>query len=257
VNLAIIGGMILVGLALTRHYRLSPWWALGVVLAMNPGIATMRNLTDPAGMLGCLWLSWAWVTRQSLFHIATATAFSLFAREQNIAFVGWLGLFTLIGRRWNQAAAMTLATACYAIWFGWMWSHYQRPPFMAGAGNLRLPFVGMTERWIFIFSQPSIEWTGENMTAFGIHLHLTAMFLLAIYCMIYRRCEEAVIASAGVWLFLCAGEYILCDIHSCARVFVWLPLGLWMCAARYRMKWLMWLTTIGGYWSFENLSRCF
>jgi hypothetical protein len=67
---------------------------------------------------------------------------------------------------------------------------------------------------------------------------LTALIGVGLYLATRGRDRAvALCVLAAVGLAVVAGKGFYCDFWSYTRVFVWLPLGVWVLALRWRLRW--------------------
>ena len=239
-NLAAIAGLSVLGVLVTRRYGMNVWWAFVLPLAVNDGLPLLRDLTDPlatftvCGLLAGWLLGWrnAWLT-------LWATA-AMFSREQNVAIVLVVAAAAVWNRRYGTAAGLAAALALWSAWFVVLrlwYGGWPLPPhsdFYFGS-----PFKGMLFRWTHL------TYSGSRIS--GI-LHLLRMTLLTVQIVLAlylaARLPDrvlALVALAGVSLAILTGIAAYEDACSYTRVFVWIPLGIWLASVRLRKARPMWL----------------
>ncbi len=248
VNLAAIGGLAALGAWLALRHGLSVWWGFLLPLALNPGLAALRNLTDPLVTLALVGLLSAWLVRAPAWVIGLCAAAAVFGREQNAAIVAILLGASLWTGRFRTAC--TLATAGL-FWAGWVLALravYGEWPFLPAQGN----FAGFLEGYLFRWTHLGYPLGSRRETAMHLiaMLGLTVQALLAVYLWLRAPAGERVmplVALAGVALAATAGLAIYDDAWSYLRVLVWLPAGLWLTGLRMRQGWVLLLLAIDVY----------
>jgi hypothetical protein len=244
VNLAAIAGLAGLGAWLAGRHGLSPWWGFHLPLALNTGLPTLRNLTDPLSTLALFGLLAAWLVRAPAWVMAVAAAAAVFSREQNVAIVGLLLAAALWERHGWVAAVLGVVVACWCAWAGVLRLVYGEWPFLPGEGNFGAPLQGYLFRWTHL-GYPS----GTRRETL---LHLTAMLCLTLQAVVagylWLRAPAGqrvmpLVAIAGAVLAVQGGYLIYQDIWGYARVLVWLPLGVWLAALQARQRWILLLLT--------------
>jgi hypothetical protein len=126
------------------------------------------------------------------------------------------------------------------LWLGWVGvlrSWYGSWPFLGPQGNFDLPFAGMEYRWTHPGGNDHFS-RRLSVILVASMIHLTFEIGLAFYLASRRRDRAVTLCMlAGVGLAFIAGTSIYCDFWSYTRVFVWLPMGIWLLGLRGRMSW--------------------
>jgi hypothetical protein len=247
INLAAVGGLAWLGVRLARHYGTNVWWGFVLPLAVNDGLPLLRDLTDPlatfavCGLLAGWLLGWAdW----QLVLWATAAAFS---REQNVAII----LVVLAAALWTRRRGATVALAVVLLlWLGWFcllrvaYGGWPLPP--AGDYYFGTPFKGMLFRW------SHLDYSGSRLS--GI-LHLLRMVVLTLHLglALYLAARTpdrvvSIVALGGVALAVLTGVAAYGDAWSYTRVFVWVPLAVWLASVRLRRPRPLWLLLPAALW---------
>ncbi len=240
VNLGAIAGLAWLGVRLAQHYGVNVWWGFVLPLAVNDGLPLLRDLTDPLATFTVCGLLAGWLMGGRWYHLALWAAAALFAREQNAAVVLVVWAAALATARYRTAAALA---AVLALWGGWVallhavygaWPVLPRSDYFFG-----VPFQGMWFRWT------NLGLSGSPLSA---GLHLGRMLLLTLHCCLalylaVRTPDRVVslVALGGVALAVLTGMASYEDAWSYTRVFVWVPLAVWLAGARLHLLRAMWL----------------
>jgi hypothetical protein len=247
INLAAIAGLAWLGVRLAQHYGVNVWWGFVLPLAVNDGMPLLRDLTDPLATFTLCGLLASWLLGGKWYHLALWTAAALFSREQNVAVVLVVLAAALGTARYRTAAAVS---AVLAIWGGWVallhasygaWPVLPRSDYFFG-----VPFKGMWFRWT------NLGFSGSRMSA---GLHFCRMLLLTLHCCLAlylaARTPDRVVsllALGGVALAVLTGMSSYEDAWSYTRVFVWVPLAVWLAGVRLRLARPMWLLVPVSVW---------
>lgn len=247
INLASITGLAWLGVRLAQHYGVHVWWGFVLPLAVNDGMPLLRDLTDPLATFTVCGLLASWLMGGRWHHLALWAAAALFAREQNAAvvLVVWAAAFAMA--RYRTAAALA---AVLALWGGWVvrlhagygaWPVLPRSDYFFG-----VPFGGMWFRWT------NLGFSGSRVSA---GLHFCRMVLLTLHCglAVYLAARTpdrvvALVALGGVALAVLTGMASYEDAWSYTRVFVWIPLAVWLAGARLQLSRPMWLLVPVVFW---------
>jgi hypothetical protein len=237
VNLLALGGITALGAWLAAAHGRSPWWGVALPASLNAALPAMHNLTDPIAMLAVAALLAVWLARGPAWLIALTAAAAVFAREQNLAVVGILGLAGLWRGRTPATCGLAVSVLAWVAWVGVLRATYGTWPFLDGAGNFGPPLEGMLFRWEHPGGNDGFS---RRLSIFFVAamVHLTLQLALAGYLTL-RRPLGAVTGCmlAGAGLALVAGTSIYGDFWSFTRVFVWLPLGIWLIGLRGPANW--------------------
>ena len=252
-NLAAIAGLAWLGVRLAQHYGVNVWWGFVLPLAVNDGLPLLRDLTDPLATFTVCGLLASWLLGGRWYHLALWAAAALFSREQNVAVVlvvlaaaGWTG-------RWRTVAGVV---AALALWGGWIellhigygdWPVLPRSDYFFG-----VPFKGMWFRWTHL---------GISGSRVSAGLHFARMLLLTIHCglalYLAARTPDRVVslvALGGVALAVLTGMASYEDAWSYTRVFVWIPLAVWLAGVRLRLAHPMWLLVPVAVWPLVSVA---
>jgi len=243
INLAAIGVLAWLGAVLARRFGRSTWLGFLLPVVLNVGSPALRDLTDPvaaaavAGLLtGCV-LGWRAV------WLALWAAAALLSREQNVIVVGLvLAAFWASGRL-PQAAALAAALVLWFAWLGVLYDYYREMPFPAN--TLAAPGVGMWWRWAHLDGLPPHVYFLHALGMACLATQVGVCLLLPLF-----RAERAVMwtALAAAALTLLASRAILEDWNSYMRVFLWMPLGIFIWAVQTGRRWPLVLLSPAAVW---------
>jgi hypothetical protein len=240
VNLAAIGGLAWLGVRLARHFGVNIWWGFVLPLAVNDGMPLLRDLTDPLATFTICGLLASWLLGGRGYHLALWAMAAAFSREQNVAVILVVLAATLWTRRYRAAVGVA---AALSVWLAWVcllragygnWPVLPRDDYFFGT-----PFKGMWFRWTHL---------GQSGSRVSAGLHFLRMLLLTVHCglalYLAARTPDRVVsllALGGVALAVLTGIASYEDAWSYTRVFVWVPLAVWLAAVRLRQYRPMWL----------------
>jgi hypothetical protein len=247
INLAAIAGLAWLGVRLAQHHDVPVWWGSVLPLAVNDGMPLLRDLTDPLATFALCGLLTSWLLGGRWHHLAFWTAAALFSREQNVAVV----VVVLAAALWRGRYRTVFAiVAVLTVWAGWVvylragygaWPVLPRSDYFFG-----VPFKGMWFRWTHLGLSGSSVSTG---------LHFCRMSLLTLHCglAVYLAAQTpdrvvALLALGGVALAVLTGMASYEDAWSYTRVFVWIPLAIWLAGVRLRRTRPMWLLVPVAVW---------
>jgi hypothetical protein len=246
VNLAAIAGLAGLGAWLACRQGLNAWWGLLLPLAADSGLPALRNLSDPVSTLAVAALLAAWLVRAPGWAFALAAAGAVFSREQNLAIVAIVVAASLWQGRPRTAAATGAALLPWLAWVGRLTLLYGRWPFLPGRGNFGPPLAGFLD-CVCHLAAPGMPRLVTVFCAFAL-LHL---LLLAVLALVQATRKDDLVLRmvllAGTLLAVVAGHDIYDDFWSYGRVFVWLPVGLWMTGVQSRRRWLLVLLAPGAF----------
>jgi hypothetical protein len=253
INLAAIAGLAWLGVRLARHYGVNVWWGFVLPLAVNDGMPLLRDLTDPLATFTVCGLLASWLLGGRWYHLGLWAAAALFSREQNVAVVLVVLAAALATGRYRTVAGMTVALA---LWGGWVellhagygaWPVLPRSDYFFG-----VPFQGMWFRWTHL---------GLSGSRVSAGLHLGRMLLLTCHCglALYLAARTpdrvvALVALGGVALAVLTGMSSYEDAWSYTRVFVWIPLAIWLAGVRLRLARPMWLLVPAVVWPLVSVA---
>jgi hypothetical protein len=233
INLLAIGGLAWLGAALAGHYGRSPWWGFVLTLAVNAGAPALRNLTDPLATLAAGGLLAAWLLHWRPSALVAWAVAAVLSREQNVAVVGIVLLGAVSGRRWRSAAGLVGALLIWLGWVGILRGAYGCWP--TAAGNVGVPLAGLYYRWTHL---------GGSLGAGRLPIHAVAMLHLSLQiglslALPWLRAGRTatLVALAGAALALLSGPPIYANGQSYTRVFLWMPLAIWLWSVQSGRRW--------------------
>jgi hypothetical protein len=234
INLLAIAGLAWLGVRLAVRYGGSPWWGFLLPLVVNAGMAALRNLTDPLATLTAAGLLTAWLLRWPAWSLAAWAVAAVLSREQNAVIVLIVLLGALSGRR--RRAAVGLAGALL-VWVGWLVTlrvSYGTWPFLSV--NTGPPLAGLCYR----LTHPAGVVSGPRAAAVHVLLLLHLLLQMGL-CLALPFCGAGrtvtLVALAGAALAGVAGASIYENGWSYTRVFVWMPLALWLWGVQSGRRW--------------------
>jgi hypothetical membrane protein len=242
INLAAIGGLTWLGVRLARHFGVNVWWGFLLPLAVNDGMSLLRDLTDPLATFTICGLVAAWLLGDRDRYLGMWSAAAVFSREQNVAVVLVVLAAALATRRYRAALVLVVVVGIWAAWVGVLHAGYGAWPFLPRHDYFfGKPFQGMWFRWTHL---------GQSGSRLSAGLHFLRMLLLTIHCglalYLAARTPDRVVsllALGGVALAVLTGIASYEDAWSYTRVFVWVPLAVWLAGVRLRWSPPMWLLT--------------
>jgi hypothetical protein len=242
VNLAAIASLAWLGALVAARQGFSPWWGVLLPLAVNAGLAALRDLTDVVSTFTLAALLVGWLFRRPWWQLGLAGAAAVFSREQNAAVLAIVLVCAAWERRWLTCAGLAAALALWFGWVAWLVQTYQDSPFLTEQeGNFtRWPFYGWFYAWTHL--GPNYQYVVRTLLCLGL---LAFQSVLALELMRRREVDLAIRLAAlfGVGLTMVAGKSIFEDPWSFARAFANLPLAVWLGCVQARRLWpLPWLS---------------
>jgi hypothetical protein len=255
VNLAALGALAGLGAWVALRFGRSPWWGFFLPFALNAGLPALHNLTDPLSMLCLFGLLSGWLLGTPGWALALWAAGAVFSREQNLAVVGVLAVAACWNGRLRAAVGLGFVVAAWACWVCWLRYAYGTWPFLQGQGNFGVPLAGVLYR----VTHPggNLGFSTRLAIIFGLSLaHLVGQVGLAFYVW-HKKIDGAVAACmfGGVLLAVVADTYIFGDFWSYTRVFVWLPLGIWLGSFQAGLRWPLVALTPAFLWALVGALR--
>lgn len=240
INLVAIAGLAWLGVRLARHYGVNVWWGFVLPLAVNDGMPLLRDLTDPLATFTVCGLLASWLLGGRWYHLALWAAAALFSREQNAAVVLVVLAAALGTGRYRTVAGFAVVGAVWGGWIGLLRAGYGEWPVLPRSDYFfGVPFKGMWFRWTHL---------GLSGSRVSAGLHFCRMTLLTCHCglalYLAARTPDRVVsllAVGGVALAVLTGMASYEDAWSYTRVFVWVPLAVWLAGVRLRLARPMWL----------------
>jgi hypothetical protein len=253
VNLLAIAGLAWIGAAWAVQQGWNAWWGCLLPLAVNAGLAALRDLTDPVAILSLSGLLLAWLTHKRWWILTVWAAAALFAREQSVVIVLIIFALGLWHGRFRTVVALA---AVMLVWFAWVFTlrlMYGEWPFLPSVGNTGIPFAGMVYRWTHLGFSTSRQAAVLHVLRM---LHLTAEIGLVVL-LIRRGGDRAVllIALAGAALAVIGGVSLYIDGWSYTRVFAWMPLAIWFGYLQARRRWPLVFLSLALFWPLAVVVR--
>lgn len=246
-NLAAIAGLAWLGVRLARHYGVNIWWGFVLPLAVNDGMPLLRDLTDPLATFTVCGLLASWLLGGRAVHLGLWAMAAVFSREQNVAVVLVVLSAALWTRRYRTVAILAVVLMVWTAWVGLLRAGYGSWPFLPRSDYFfGTPFKGMWFRWTHL---------GQSGSPISAGLHFLRMLLLSLHCglalYLAARTPDRVVsllAVGGVTLAVLTGAASYEDAWSYTRVFVWVPLAVWLAGVRLRQYRPMWLLVPVALW---------
>lgn len=251
INLLAVAGVGWLGARLAVHAGRSAWWGVTLPVVLNTGMSALRNLTDPVSTLAVCGLLAAWVLRWPAWHLAAWAVAAVLSREQNVLVVAVvLSEAVRCGCR-SRAAGLVAALAVGLAWALALRAVYGAWPL--AAGNTGLPFAGMWYRW----THP------EGLSGSASRpVHLAGMTLLSLQvalsaALVWFRAGRlpVLVAGAGAALAVFGGTGIYLNGWSYPRVFLWMPLGVWLWAVGSGRRWPVVVLSAAAMWPLAAVAQ--
>ena len=239
INLAAIAGLAWLGVRLAQHYKVNVWWGFLLPLAVNDGMPLLRDLTDPLATFTICGLLASWLMGGRWYQLALWAVAALFSREQNVAIVFVIVAAALWQGRYRSVCGLLGAIGVWGIWVAILHDGYGQWPVLPKSDYFfGVPFKGMWFRWTHL------DHSGSRLSAL---LHLGRMSLLTLHCCLAlylaartRDRVVSLVALGGVALAVLTGMSSYEDAWSYTRVFVWIPLAIWLACVQMRKLRPLW-----------------
>jgi hypothetical protein len=243
VNLAAIAGMTWYGARLAVHYGRGPWWGFLLPIVLNAGMPALRDLTDPLATAALVALLASYLLDRPPRHLAVWAAATALGREQNFVVVLCVLGDALLRRRRPQATALVGGLAIWVAWVAVVTAWYGTWP--TSSANVAAPLSGVHYCLVHL--------SGRYGRPAAINvIGLSIIFLQLVLCgfIVFRRPLPltAAIALAGVALALLGGPVVYESAWSYSRVFVWMPLAVWLWCLQSGQRWPIILLTVAVIW---------
>jgi hypothetical protein len=243
-NFACIGGLAWLGaLWAVRHGRSALWGCL-LPVVVNAGAPALRDLTDPLSTLAVTGVLVAWLLRQNPWVLGAWAVAAVLSREQNAAVVALVLLGALFHRRWPLAAGPAVALAVWAGWLLVLRAAYGTWPFQPS--NASPPFAGIVYRLTHMSG--AVGSHAAPIHAAAIAFLFLQMGLTVVMAFFRPGRTVLLVALAGLALAVLAGVPIYLNGQSYTRVFLWMPLGVWLWAVQSGRGWPVWLLSPALLW---------
>jgi hypothetical protein len=252
-NLAAVAGLAWVGVRLAVAHGLSPWWGLGLPLAVNDGMGALRNLTEPLSALALAGMLVGLMLRSGGGVIVLCAAAAVFTRQQNALIVAAVAAGAWWSGRRGLAAGLAAVLGLLGVWALALSAAYPGAPLLPSDGGMfGWPLEGFLGRCRDVPRLSGLR--NQAMDTLRL-LHLAVQVGLAAY-LLTRPCDVNVKATmlAGALLAVSAGSTNYADPWAFLRLFAWLPLGVWLAAAQLRRRWCLVALLPAGIWSLLNVA---
>jgi hypothetical protein len=244
INLLALGGLAWMGARLAVHFERNEWWGALLPIVLNTGMSALRNLTDPLATVMLCGLLTAWLVRWPAWLLAAWAVMAALSREQNVLIIGIVLLEAL--RTGRRTCAVGLLAAL-ALWLAWVFClHAAYGAWPLAPGNVSPPFAGMWYRWTHL--------EGRSGSISRV-IHVAGMLLLTCqvglsFTLIWFQARRMwiIIALLGAALAIVGGTGIYENGWSYARVFLWMPLGIWLWTMESGRRWPALLLTSTAFW---------
>jgi hypothetical protein len=232
-NLAAIAGLAGLGALLALWRGLSPWWGVLLPLATNAGMPALRDLTDTFSTFLVAGLLVTWLVRGPWWGLALWGALAALCREQNVAVLAALLLVACWRGQWWNCGGLVLALTVWAGWIGVVWSLYGAWPFHdSGQRLFEPPFMGMLAQ---LRRLPEVS----SRVAAATHLFSMGLLLAEVGLAVYLLRQPIdpvlrIVLLLAAAFVLTGGLKLYIELWGVQRVFVLLPLGLWLACVQLR-----------------------
>jgi hypothetical protein len=244
INLLAIGGLAGLGAIFAVRFGRSPWWGLMLPLVLNAGTPALRDLTDPVAMLAAFGVLCACLLRAGAGMVTLCALAAAFSREQNVAIVGIVLIAAIWRRNWSLAAGLFVSLTAWSAWVVFLRHTYGAWPLEPG--NLDMPLAGI--RYRFAHFQGDQVTRGAPIHAAGL-LFIAAQVLLCLLIPWLRAPKTiALTGLVGAALALCGSAAIYMDGHSYTRVFVFMPLAVWLLTVHSGRSWPVLILSPAALW---------
>jgi hypothetical protein len=223
INLAAIAVTAWYGARIAVYHGRSPWWGFALPIVLNAGMPALRDLTDPLATAALVAMLATYLLERPAWQLAVWAAAAALGREQNAVIIVFALFDACLRRRWRHLTALALGLA---VWIGWvafvrLW--YGEWP--TSSANVAAPFSGAWQGVTHLtgrYGRPAV------VNVIGM-LILMLQFGLCVLLLLRRpQVLTAGIAVAGIALALLGGPVVYESAWSYARVFVWMPLAVWL-----------------------------
>lgn len=251
INFAAIVGLAWLGARVAVHCGRSRWYGVLLPIVLNSGMSALRDLTDPLAALAVSGMLAAWLLRWPAWQLALWATAAALSREQNIAILAAVLFEACRARRRGHVLGLAAALLIACGWVAAIRLAYGVWPL--AEGNVGVPLAGMWYRWTHLqglggaLSRP-IHIAGMLLLSAQVILSLSLPWLRASRLAI-------VVATAGAILAIVGGEGIYENGWSYARVFLWMPLGIWLWSMETGRRWPVLLLTATLLWQFAAVAQ--
>jgi hypothetical protein len=251
INLLAIVSLSWLGARLAVHFDRSAWWGVLLPLVLNTGMSALRNLTDPLATVMACGLLTAWLLRWPVWQLAAWAFAAALSREQNVLIISIVLFEALRARCRSRAVGLVVALLLGVGWVITLKAIYGARPLVSG--YISPPFAGMWYRWTHL----------EGLSgAVSRAIHVAGMLLLSFQvglsiALVYFRANRlsVLIALVGAALAISGGTGIYLNGWSYSRVFLWMPLGIWLWSLESGRRWPALLLTSAALWSLAAVAQ--
>jgi len=233
INLLAIAGLAWLGARWATHHGLSAGWGFLLPIVLNIGMPAMRGLTEPLAALTACGVLTAWLLRGRGWVVFAWAAAAVLSREQNAVIVLIVLLAALSQRRWGQAAATAAALVLLTGWFIVLRCTYGNWPFWSG--NFGAPLAGMMDRLARMGEYPARRYRLFHIAGLSLLVVQIALCGTVLFFRVNRSVK--LVALAGALLAVVAGPPVYGDEWSFLRLFVWMPMAVWMGSVAAGRRW--------------------
>jgi hypothetical protein len=254
VNLVAVVGLGWLGARLARRYALSPWLGFLLPLVVNAGMLALRDLTDPLSVLAAVGLLTAWLERSKRWATALWAAAAVFSSEMNVALLAVLLVLAARNRAALTGCGLAAVLGLWLAWVGVLSASYGARPFVPLRATFDTPLTGLHEFWRQVVHAPALD---RATVLRGLGLVTLALGSgLCLYVMT-RNSDPAVVAVmvAGLLLTALARVGVYESPWQFTRLFVWVPIGVWLGSVQTRCRWPVFLLLPGAVWSFAAVAQ--
>ncbi len=242
INLAALSGLAWVGALLARHYRRSPWWGCLLPLLLNAGMPALRNLTDPLATATICAVLAAYLLKWPVWQMALWAVTAALSREQNVGIILLVLGDAVLKRRWRRSRALAVALLPWLGWIVTLRVWYAEWPM--GSGLLGVPLSGI---WYILTHLTGHYGRPALLNIVGMLL-LSGQMCLSGILLVRARRLTAGITLAGVILALLGAPPLYHNGWGYVRVFLWMPLGIWLWSIQSGRRWPILLLLPGVFW---------
>jgi hypothetical protein len=251
INVLAAAGLAGLGARLAIHFGRGAWWGFLLPVVVNVAMLTMRDLTDPLAILGACGLVTAWLLRWHPAAVFAWGAAAVLTREQNAAIVLIVILAALSHRQWHHAAGAALALLIHASWVVSLRAAYGAWPF--ARETVALPLTGILGHWALLDHAANPRY--QFLHAAGI-LTIGLQLLLSLAVCFFRvRRSIRLVALAGVMLAVVGGPLLYVEEWNYLRVFLWMPLAVWLGSIASGRRWPVALLLPTALWPIITIVR--
>jgi hypothetical protein len=251
INILAAAGLAWLGARLALHYGRTAWWGFLLPVVMNVGMLTMRDLTDPlAALAGCGLLA-AWLLRWRPAVVFAWAVAAVLCREQNAAIVLIVALAAMSHRHWRHAAGAVAALPIHAVWVLTLHTAYGAWP--VASETVAAPLTGVLGHWKLLSASLNTRYL--VLHAAGL-MTLGVQFVLSLaVCFFPVNRSVKLLALAGAVLVVVGGPLLYIEEWNYLRVFLWLPMAVWLGGVASGRRWPIVLLSPMALWPLITIVR--